>query len=66
MRILEHPTLRRILAVLGLILILGLLAGFIIVLASGGSLTLALGLFGCFTMMSVIMFIFLAYVRRNS
>ena len=66
MRILEQPKLRRVLAILGLILILGLLAGFLIVLLTGGSPLLAVGLFGCFTMMSIAMYIFLGYVRRNS
>ena len=66
MRILDHPKLRRVLAILGLILILGLLAGFLIVLLTGGSKLLAVGFFGCFTMMSIAMYIFLGYVRRNS
>jgi hypothetical protein len=66
MRIFDHPKLRRVLAILGLILILGLLAAFLIVLMTGGSRQLAIGLFGCFTMISIVMYIFIGYVRRNS
>ena len=66
MRIFNHPKLRRVLAILGLILVLGLLAAFLIVLMTGGSRELAIGLFGCFTMVSIMMYIFIGYVRRHS
>ena len=66
MRILNHPKLRRFLAVLGLLLIAGLFLGFLFVLMTGKNPLLAIGLFGFFTMVSISTYIFLGYVRRNS
>jgi CHASE2 domain-containing sensor protein len=66
MRIQKHPRLRRLLAVCGLILIIGLLAASLITMVSGKAPGLAMALFGCLVMVSIIMYVFLSYVRRHS
>ena len=65
MRIEKHPRLRRFLAVCGLVLIFGLLAAFLAVLFTGGDPALAMGLFACLTVLSIVMYLFAAYVRRH-
>ena len=65
MRIKQYPKLRRVLAVCGLILIIGLLVAALVTMVRGKNPGLAMALFGCLIMLSIIMWVFLSYVRRH-
>ncbi len=65
MRIRNHPKLRRIIAILGLLIIAGHFAGILWILASGRDPVGAIGLFVSMTILSVCIYAFLMYVRRH-
>ncbi len=64
MRIQKYPKIRRFIAMLGLILIFGLLIAMIAVLLGGHNPGLAIGLFACIGLVSISTYVFLMYLQK--
>ncbi len=65
MRIQKYPRLRRIIAILGLLIIAGFFIGMLYILVSGQDPVKAIGLFISMTIFSVVLYVFLSYIRRH-